>query len=263
MDSMKDGEASGSTVNKPNPHSYHHGRVPEAVHEVAREILESGEIETIGLRDVSRRIGVSASAMYRHFANKDELLASVAAQGFRELAASLESAANEPDPVTALGLAYVEFVVAKRGLFGLMFGRRLAQKEKHPALQKAALVRSGLRIAQARSNRGCSSVRARLLRRGASSTASRAFPLPTCRPKAGRGPWRARCLRTAEADVRGGTPAGLSRRPPHGSKRPSEQLRCVLEAAVRQFARCRTRFPLFPVRPPTGYSFSRSQGPVG
>src|SRR5208283_5747884 len=122
-----DAGPSGSTLIKGD--HYHHGRVPQAVHEVAREILESGEMETVGLRDISRRVGVSASAIYRHFANKDELLASVAAEGFRELAATLESAANEPDPVTAVGLAYVEFALTRRGLFGLMFGRHLAQKE--------------------------------------------------------------------------------------------------------------------------------------
>jgi AcrR family transcriptional regulator len=80
---------------------------------------------------------VSATAAYRHFTNK-ELLASVAAEGFRELAAAMETGAAESDPLRAVGLAYVEFALQKRGLFRLMFGPVLVQRAKYPELDEAA-----------------------------------------------------------------------------------------------------------------------------
>ena len=65
-------------------------------------------------------------------------MASVAAGGFQELAVALQAAAKEPDPETAIGLAYVEFALTKRGLFRLMFGPLLAQKAEYPKLHAAA-----------------------------------------------------------------------------------------------------------------------------
>jgi AcrR family transcriptional regulator len=63
----------------------------------------------VGLRETARRVGVSATAAYRHFNNKEDLLASVAAEGFWELTAAI--AAQESDPLRGVGLAYVEFAL--------------------------------------------------------------------------------------------------------------------------------------------------------
>jgi AcrR family transcriptional regulator len=81
---------------------------------------------------------VSATAAYRHFANKENLLASVAAEGFRELAAAMEPGATESDPLRAVGLAYVDFALRKRDLFRLMFGSILVERAKCPELNEAA-----------------------------------------------------------------------------------------------------------------------------
>jgi AcrR family transcriptional regulator len=118
--------------------TYRHGHVPEALRAAARDVLERDDFEGVGLRELSRRVGVSATAAYRHFASKDDLMASVAAEGFEELGAALELAAREPDSATAIGLAYVEFALTKRGLFRLMFGPLLARKGEHPKLHVAA-----------------------------------------------------------------------------------------------------------------------------
>jgi AcrR family transcriptional regulator len=80
---------------------------------------------------------VSATAAYRHFASKEDLLASVAAEGFRELGEAMEHATRGPTPLSRAGLAYIKFAQQNRGLFRLMFGPVLAQRSKYPALQAA------------------------------------------------------------------------------------------------------------------------------
>jgi AcrR family transcriptional regulator len=105
------------------------GNLPKALRAAAREILDETGPEDVHLREVTRRIGVSTTAAYRHFQNKDGLLASIAAEGFRELAVHLEGTAAD-----RTGLAYVEFALQKRGLFRLMFGPILAERAKYPEL---------------------------------------------------------------------------------------------------------------------------------
>jgi AcrR family transcriptional regulator len=117
---------------------YHRSNLPNALRAAARAILDEAGPDVVGLRETARRVGVSATAAYRHFANKEDLLASVAAEGFRELAAALETGAIESDPLRAVGLAYVEFALQKRGLFRLMFGPMLVERARYPELNEAA-----------------------------------------------------------------------------------------------------------------------------
>jgi AcrR family transcriptional regulator len=120
------------------PRPYRHGNLPNAMRSAARAILDEAGPDGVGLRETARRVGVSATAAYRHFASKEDLLASVAAEGFRELAATMETAVNGPDPLIGVGLAYVEFALQKRGLFRLMFGPLLVERAKYPLLNESA-----------------------------------------------------------------------------------------------------------------------------
>jgi AcrR family transcriptional regulator len=122
----------------PTARPYRHGNLPNALRAAARAILDEAGPDAVGLRETARRVGVSATAAYRHFSSKEDLLASVAAEGFRELTAAMEAAANGPDPLIALGLAYVEFALQKKGLFRLMFGPVLVERAKYPTLNEAA-----------------------------------------------------------------------------------------------------------------------------
>jgi AcrR family transcriptional regulator len=117
---------------------YHHGNVPAALQAAARQSLEAGDPEHLGLRDLARKIGVSPTAAYRHFTNKDDLMASVAAEGFDELRAALRDAENQPDPGVGVGLAYVEFALSRPGLFRLMFGPLLSERDKYATLRDSA-----------------------------------------------------------------------------------------------------------------------------
>src|SRR5271154_5992639 len=116
---------------------YRHGNLPAALVAAARQILDESGMQAVGLRETARRVGVSATAAYRHFISKEDLLASVAAEGFRELGAAMEGATRGPNLLSRGGLAYVEFAQQNRGLFRLMFGPVLAERAKYPELQAA------------------------------------------------------------------------------------------------------------------------------
>jgi AcrR family transcriptional regulator len=118
--------------------------LPNALRAAARAILDEAGPDGVGLRETARRVGVPATAVYRHFTNKQHLLASVAAEGFRELAAAMESDATGGDPLGGVGLAYFDFALQKRDLFRLMFGPILAERAKYPELNEAASAVFGL-----------------------------------------------------------------------------------------------------------------------
>jgi len=96
------------------------------------------------LREAARRVAVSVTAAYRHFANQEELLASVAAEGFRELAATMETGAAESDRLGRVSLAYFDFALQKPDLFRLMSGPILVERAKYPELNEAASAVFGL-----------------------------------------------------------------------------------------------------------------------
>ena len=75
---------------------YRHGNLPVALQAAARQILDENGLHAVGLRETARRVGVSATAAYRHFTNKEDLLASVAAEGFQELAAAMKAGTRAP-----------------------------------------------------------------------------------------------------------------------------------------------------------------------
>ena len=124
--------------------SYRHNNLPNALRAAARTILDEDGPDVVGLRETARRVGVSATTAYRHFNNKEDLLASVAAEGFRELAAAMETCATESDALRAVGLAYFDFALQKRNLFRLMFGPILVERAKYRELNKAASAVFGL-----------------------------------------------------------------------------------------------------------------------
>src|SRR5580704_16695181 len=90
--------------------------LPNALRAAARAILDEAGPDGVSLRETARCVGVSATAVYRHFTNKQHLLASVAAEGFRELATAMKTDATGSDPLGGVGLAYFEFALRKRGL---------------------------------------------------------------------------------------------------------------------------------------------------
>ena len=107
---------------------YHHGDLERALVDEAFEQIRRDGAGRFSLRAAARAVGVDAAAAYRHFANKQALLAAVGSRAFSHLAQRMEAAtADLTDPVarfTAVGHAYVGFAVDEPALFRMVFGPR-------------------------------------------------------------------------------------------------------------------------------------------
>jgi len=125
------------------PADYHHGDLEPALVAAARAILEKEGIEALSLRAVARAVGVSPAAPYHHFADKDALLAAVAAEGYRELTAAMEKRmTRETEPTRRFlgtGAGYVAFAAANPALFRLMFGGSGLRYSAHADLATAGM----------------------------------------------------------------------------------------------------------------------------
>jgi AcrR family transcriptional regulator len=122
--------------------SYHHGDLYAACLRAARELLEEDGGTGLSLRAVARRAGVSPTAPYRHFANRGVLVSAIAAEGYRELAASLavaHPAPVTPDDLSAVALAYVRFALEHPALFRVMFSEPCDPSDDDRAAATAAL----------------------------------------------------------------------------------------------------------------------------
>jgi AcrR family transcriptional regulator len=114
---------------------YHHGKLKQALVDAAIALISEVGPHGFTLREVARRAGVSHNAPYRHYRDKDELLAVVAMQGFERLTASMKrSAARGSDALERLrfcGRGYVDFALRWPEHFFIMFDLTSSQK-KYP-----------------------------------------------------------------------------------------------------------------------------------
>ncbi len=120
---------SGATLKrgaaKPPP-AYHHGDLRNALLAATDAVLTEAGLEGFTLREVARRAGVSHGAPAHHFGDVRGLLSAYAAEGFAQLAtamAQLRAAASPrpSDQLIATGVAYVDYALAHRARFQLMF----------------------------------------------------------------------------------------------------------------------------------------------
>jgi AcrR family transcriptional regulator len=118
---------------------YHHGDLRAAALREVLQHINRDRDTSFTLRELAARLGVSSTALYRHFENRLALLAAVAEEGFRELLRRFE--ADEPlkdaDPLgfmAARGVAYVQFAVTFPAHFRVMFLPQLRQPDQFPAL---------------------------------------------------------------------------------------------------------------------------------
>jgi AcrR family transcriptional regulator len=126
---------------------YHHGNLVPALIEAALTLLDETQDWTFSLREVARRAGVSHNAPYKHFPEKRDLLAAVAARGFEALAertlASLKSVTGARAQIIACGRAFVAQGVANPALYRLMFSAVLTSPEDgRPAIEKVAAAKA-------------------------------------------------------------------------------------------------------------------------
>jgi AcrR family transcriptional regulator len=105
---------------------YHHGDLRRALVDEAVRTIQARGVAHLTLRAVGHTLGVSRTALYRHFADKAALLAAVAAEGFRQLRSDLveawESHGGGRAGFEAMGVAYVRFAVTHPSHYRVMFG---------------------------------------------------------------------------------------------------------------------------------------------
>ena len=112
---------------------YHHGDLRRALVNAALALVTEEQDWSFSLREVARRAGVSHNAPYKHFADKRDLLAAVAAAGFEALRTRLVAAIAETRSadaaLVAIGVAYVRFGMENPAHYRLMFGPTLTAAE--------------------------------------------------------------------------------------------------------------------------------------
>ena len=105
---------------------YHHGDLGRALVESGLNVLKQEGLEALTLRRAAREANVSASAPYRHFADKQALLAAIAEEGFRELMDMLlETQKSFPEDLNRVAQTYIQFAMKEPETYRLMFTKNL------------------------------------------------------------------------------------------------------------------------------------------
>jgi AcrR family transcriptional regulator len=129
---MQDGGVSMIPGKRAKGDAYHHGDLASALTEVATDLARSGGPESVVLREAARRVGVSATAAYRHFAGQRDLVEAVKERALAGLAAAMQANVDASEPLAdliaegvrrlhAIGLAYIEYSMDEPGLFRTAF----------------------------------------------------------------------------------------------------------------------------------------------
>jgi AcrR family transcriptional regulator len=127
----------------PKARSYHHGDLKNALLAAALELIAVNGARALSLREVARATGVSHASTYRHFPNKESVLAAIAERGFRELTqqmrrAALQSPRTPLQRLHRIGMAYVAFGRTHPHHIQIMFGDFINSHQIYPSLLEAS-----------------------------------------------------------------------------------------------------------------------------
>jgi AcrR family transcriptional regulator len=135
----------GSPVRRPRKKragQYHHGDLRRALIDQALATIDKLGVEGLTLRSVGDALGVSRTALYRHFSSKQALVAAVAREGFRAfrlvLVRAWEDHGRGRAGFEAMGAAYLEFAIAHPSHYRVMFGRFVESCARDPELVQEA-----------------------------------------------------------------------------------------------------------------------------
>jgi AcrR family transcriptional regulator len=124
---------SSVSADSPGKKPYHHGALHSALIEASIALAREGGPDRVILREAARAAGVSHSAAYRHFTDREALLAEVSSFARNELAEKMRRRINRTkDPrrrLRAAGTAYIDFALTEPGLFRTAF-------TSHPATSR-------------------------------------------------------------------------------------------------------------------------------
>jgi len=131
-----------SEASRAASNAYHHGDLRNALISQGRSELETLGPNELSLRRLAKAVGVSSAASVRHFSDKAEFLAALAADGFRELASIrrriISTGGDSLTIAYRMMNAYVQFADAHKGVFALMVGPRIIDRDAYPELTQAA-----------------------------------------------------------------------------------------------------------------------------
>jgi AcrR family transcriptional regulator len=118
------GFPAGRTTRGRKARAYHHGDLRAALIKAALELVEESGPDGFTLREAARKVGVTHTAPYRHFADKDALLVALAEEGFDGMHARMQErlagVARAGERLQQIGIAYVEYAVAHPSHFRVM-----------------------------------------------------------------------------------------------------------------------------------------------
>src|ERR1700737_4628373 len=130
--------------------TYHHGDLRDALVQAALHEVELGGPEAVNISALAKQLGVSQPAPYRHFADREALLAAVTAEACRRLSAILRGAMAKPSKqskLSRLAQATLDFGLRRNGIYRLMFASRtLACAAKGSELHRTTQETFGLVI---------------------------------------------------------------------------------------------------------------------
>jgi AcrR family transcriptional regulator len=123
---------------------YHHGDLRQGLIDSALEMLEEVGAEGLSLRGVASRAGVSHAAPYRHFQDKESLLAAVAEDGFHKMFTrmmeAMKGVETPREQLLEMGVAYVGFAQEHPTHLRLMFGPHMASMDRHDCAREAGWI---------------------------------------------------------------------------------------------------------------------------
>jgi AcrR family transcriptional regulator len=128
---------------------YHHGDLKNALIQAGVKILSKEGVSGLSLRKVAQKAGVSHSAPYAHFPDKQSLIAAISTEGFNQLYAELNTAVSphvkNPRRQLIEGTrAYVQFAMMHTDTFKIMFSGVLEKEKEYPAFVEISRKTFGL-----------------------------------------------------------------------------------------------------------------------
>ena len=131
---------------------YHHGDLKASLKQAALRLVRDRGARGFSLNEASRLAGVSVAAPYRHFDDKDALLAEIARDGYelleREIYKSVEKAGNLRGQIVESGMAYLRFARNHADYFSVMFQSGL-DRSRYPEIERSVKAGFGLIISLA------------------------------------------------------------------------------------------------------------------
>ena len=122
---------------------YHHGNLKEILAKEGLSLIREEGIDKLSLRKVAQKAGVSHTAPYRHFKDKQALIIEITTRGYRlfnkELVGAVEKVENPIDKLQALTAAYISFAFGNEDYYRLIFGKSLPKDQYSESLLKESL----------------------------------------------------------------------------------------------------------------------------